>query len=220
MLQQIVYKWERVHSVRNNLCKQFTSLWRDLFDMYHVVTNGIEPTDQRAQYIFDHWDTFADAWIERFLLIHDAHNFRIYVHLLLAHGKDLYQIYGPLRWVSNQGCEAANGRDVAYYHQHTAKNGGKLSGISEIGKKRKRELQSFATLQNTIIHPYIIAQTPPPSQTKKPQKPHIVINSNIQMIREQIKNAAIPHEPQASRHTTWEVDPEYDSSEEEIAIDQ
>jgi hypothetical protein len=47
-------------------------------------------------------NALADDWITRFLKLHDEARLRIYVHMLLIHGKDLYDIYGPLRWLSNQ----------------------------------------------------------------------------------------------------------------------
>jgi hypothetical protein len=34
--------------------------------------------------------------------LHDCSRLQIYPHQLLAHGKDLFEIYGPLRWLSNQ----------------------------------------------------------------------------------------------------------------------
>jgi hypothetical protein len=97
--------------------------------------------------------------------------------------------------------------------------------VSTIGKKRKRELQTFATLISTIIQPYIRAQNPSCSSQKKSSqnKPTgvVAINPNVQSLQKKFKDLAmLPcdwFETRISHHCSWEDD--NNSSEEEIEIE-
>lgn len=49
---------------------------------------------------------------------------RIYPHIIVDHGKRIFERHGPLSALSQQGMEHANKRDVLTWHRHTGKGGG------------------------------------------------------------------------------------------------
>eukprot|EP01023_Acetabularia_acetabulum_P029922 TRINITY_DN28181_c0_g1_i1.p2 TRINITY_DN28181_c0_g1~~TRINITY_DN28181_c0_g1_i1.p2 ORF type:complete len:122 (+),score=4.24 TRINITY_DN28181_c0_g1_i1:209-574(+) len=102
--------------------------------MYTLISNGL-PTigedyttelktkKENLIELYLRYEIVPDQVIDKFIKIHDGYICRIYLHILLAHGKDLHDIYGPLRHISNQGCEVANGRDSKAHYQNTARGG-------------------------------------------------------------------------------------------------
>lgn len=129
-----------------NQTSKFVSLWSRLFQFLEFVDTGsCAVNDLEAN-----WYTLADKWISDFKNLHQRGAMRIYEHILLAHGLDLYYRYGPLKHISNQGFEAANKRDVSYFHHHTSRNGGKI-----IGNKRQR---TDATVESMLVAPYILTK--------------------------------------------------------------
>ena len=79
-----------------------TQLWKTFFERYKIVCNGTE--DSKDREILEDWNNLSIQWIRSFMKLHDLNRLRIYEHILLFHGKDLYIKHGPLRWLSKQVC--------------------------------------------------------------------------------------------------------------------
>jgi len=108
--------------VLDNEKNLFVDVWSTLVRLYKAVSYGPDDDDN----IFDKWDEIVEDWKEKFRKLHTKRLLRIYPHIIIDHGKDLYKEHGPLARLSQQGFEAANKRDVANFSRHTPHFGGRL----------------------------------------------------------------------------------------------
>jgi len=154
-LQKILFNHEETCKLDSKLDfrEKFKNLWTTTFKMYNIISDGYSDEDTEAKDIYNKWDEKAKEVLKLFLEVHDAHRCRIYMHLLLCHGRDLFDIYGPLRWLSNQGCESANGRDTKTYFSFTSKGGGKLQD-NNLSFAEKRDVRKSMSSKKVLIRPY------------------------------------------------------------------
>ena len=169
IMAQKVFEWENETKLDQNEDRRikFSSLWTKIFTMYSIVSNGVTGDDEKE--IYDNWNTQADETLTNFLELHDGFRCRIYLHILFSHGKDLLEIYGPLRWLSNQGCEAANGRDTSNFFSFTAKGGGRLTkDMTERARGyEKKDIMKSNAIKKVISRPFLKAQLPTPQKVQK-----------------------------------------------------
>lgn len=84
--------------------------------------------------LFENWQERAKSWGMRFVQFFLKASARIYIHIFVYHGKDIYNLYGPLERLSQQGFEAANHHDAETFFKHTPRGGGiKRVPIHNIG---------------------------------------------------------------------------------------
>lgn len=90
--------------------------------MYRIVSYG--PKTPEENEIFLNWDSAVDEWKKDFQELHRFREMRIYPHVIVDHGKDIYERHGALTQYSQQGMEHANKRDILSWHRHTQRGGG------------------------------------------------------------------------------------------------
>ena len=136
------------------MCKK---LWVQLRDMHDLVAFGFsekskEEEETKAEKakkdLYDHWDEIATEWLRDFSQFHFPKAVRVYVHILVSHGKDLLDLHGPLDRFCNQGFEAANGRDTNNFFNHTRRCGGRIAEVKkeEMSDKEHFNLETYSTM--------------------------------------------------------------------------
>ena len=173
--------------------KMVISMWKKIFNLVLFVNNSqnfnilefIEYGVVEKKDLQDKWYIICDDIIESFVKCHSYKDCSIYLHILLSHGLDMYNRFGPLNKISNQGFENANKRDVQNFFSHTQRNGGiflkkeeeEALSISELRTKRKSSStrRMFTIPYSSSLHP---------SKKRRTNSSEIVCINNVGLERE------------------------------------
>ena len=100
-------------------------IWQKLACFLHIVSDGPSNADEEA--MLENWDAEVEQWKADFALLHRLREMRVYPHIIMDHGQELYLRHGPMSKLSQQGMEHANKRDVHAWNKHTQRGGGRVS---------------------------------------------------------------------------------------------
>ena len=108
------------------------------------------------------WNQRALNWIQRLSNVHDKKEYRIYVHIIMQHGFDLYSLFGKLEDLSQSSFETKNSLDTATYFQHTKKGGGqphlKEGSLTEDESSKKKRKLNY--LEPIFMRSYLLQDHP------------------------------------------------------------
>ncbi len=135
--------------------------------MMRIISYG--PTKEGDSEILASWSTEVTHWKKLFASVHRTREMRIYPHIIVDHGKDVFERHGPLEKLSQQGMEHANKRDVMAWYNHTGRGGGAVkvtslkysesntfiqAGLTVLEAKNERLLRFFMAI---MVLPYIVS---------------------------------------------------------------
>ena len=89
-----------------------------------LVADG--PQTEEDNQVFNNWTEEVTAWKANFSELHRLREMRVYPHIIVDHGKQIFDRHGPLSALSQQGMEHANKRDVLTWYRHTSRGGGSV----------------------------------------------------------------------------------------------
>jgi len=116
----LIKKFREDHPNSNQGREKCFLLLQKLRLFYQTVTFGEHPE------LISNWEATTIQWARDFTEFFTLSKIRIYLHILLAHSKDIFVALGKgLENFSQQGFEAANARDHHSFFQNSPRGGGK-----------------------------------------------------------------------------------------------
>lgn len=95
-----------------------------------LVADGPKTAEEKE--IFTNWEQEVICWKKQFTEIHRLREMRIYPHIIIDHGKQIYERHGLLSALLQQGMEHANKWDVLTWHRHTSCGGGSVKKVGKL----------------------------------------------------------------------------------------
>jgi hypothetical protein len=128
-------------------------LWGNISSMIEALENKEDKDDPTLA----KWLELALKVCEDWLELHRTSVMRIYLHILIAHGKTLHNKWGALGKYSQQGVEAAHKTQTSLWQQHTPRGGGrtkKSENPTTLEEKKKLKFQK-------MVHSYALVLLDP-----------------------------------------------------------